>query len=168
MADGDIEAPAPPPPGAPPGPPDGGEGDGGAARPAPTRIDAPENYSFLTTEVIKSMCTMFEEESKGQSNRELHADFLSLFESAPELTLGPEIGSAIKRRNATDALCLVPRDVDAAAAAQLTAPHFPRGRQPQRRADRPRWRTQRRRLDVRLRTRARAATTSRCTPRWRT
>ena len=66
---------------------------------------------------------------------------------------------------AHDALCLVPRDVDAAAAAQLTAPHFPRGRQPQRRADRPRWRTQRRRLDVRLRTRARAATTSRCTPR---
>ena len=48
------------------------------------------------------MCTTFEEESKGQSNRELHADFLSLFESAPELTLGPEIGSAIKRRNATD------------------------------------------------------------------
>ena len=48
------------------------------------------------------MCTTFEEESKGQSNRELHADFLSLFESAPVLTLGPEIGSAIKRRNATD------------------------------------------------------------------
>jgi hypothetical protein len=73
-----------------------------------------------------------------------------------------------RRFGAHDALCLVPRDVDAAAAAQLTAPHFPRGRQPQRRADRPRWRTQRRRLDVRLRTRARAATTSRCTPRWRT
>jgi hypothetical protein len=35
---------------------------------------------------------MFEEESKGQSNRELHADFLSLFESAPMLTLGEEIG----------------------------------------------------------------------------
>ena len=70
--------------------------------PAPTRVDTPSDYSFLTTGVITGMCTMFEEESKGQSNRELHADFLSLFESAPELTLGPEIGSAIKRRNATD------------------------------------------------------------------
>ena len=48
------------------------------------------------------MCTKFDEDCKGQSNRELHADFVSLFESAPELTLGPEIGSAIKRRNATD------------------------------------------------------------------
>ena len=49
------------------------------------------------------MCTAFEEDSKGQSNRELHADFLSLFESAPTLTLGAEIGEAIKRGNATDA-----------------------------------------------------------------
>ena len=66
-------------------------------------IDAPENYSFLTTEAITGMCTVFEEDSKGQSNRELHAGFLSLFEAAPTLALGAEIGSAIKRRNATDA-----------------------------------------------------------------
>ena len=92
MAEDDIEAPAPPPPGAPPGPPDGGGGDGGAARPAPTRVDVPDHYSFLTTEAITGMCTTFEEESKGQSNRELHADFVALFESAPMLTLGEEIG----------------------------------------------------------------------------
>ena len=104
MAEGeDIEAPAPPPPGAPPAPPDGGGGGGGPAPPAPTRVDTTDDYSFLPTEVITSMCTNFEEDSKGQSNRELHADFLSLFESAPMLTLGLEIGDALKRRNATDA-----------------------------------------------------------------
>ena len=102
MAEDDIEAPAPPPPGAPPAPPDGGEGDGGAARPAPTRVDTPSDYSFLTTGVITGMCTTFEEDIKGQSNRELHADFLSLFESAPMLTLGEEIGGSIKRSNASD------------------------------------------------------------------
>ena len=106
MAEGDgIEAPAPPP-GATPAPPDGGGGDRGPAPPAPVLIggnDTPESYSYLTTGVITGMCTVFEEESKGQSNRELHADFLSMFEAAPTLTLGVEIGSAIKRRNATDA-----------------------------------------------------------------
>ena len=107
MAADDIEAPAPPPPGAPPVPPDGGGGGGGAAggaaHPAPTRVDEPDHYSFLTTEAITGMCSKFEEESKGQSNRELRADFLSLFESAPVLTLGTEIEGALKRRNATDA-----------------------------------------------------------------
>ena len=106
MAEDDIEAPAPPPPGAPPVPPDGGGGGGGAAggaaHPAPTRVDEPDHYSFLTTEAITGMCTKFDEDCKGQSNRELHADFVSLFESAPMLTLGEEIGGALKRRNATD------------------------------------------------------------------
>ena len=66
-------------------------------------IDEPEGYSFLTTERITTMCDTFEEDIKGQSNRELFADFVSLFESAPALTLGAEDGSAIKMRNATDA-----------------------------------------------------------------
>ena len=100
MTEDEIEAPAPPP-GAPPGPPDGG-GDGGGARPAPTRVDVPSDYSFLTTRAITDMCTAFEEESKGQSNRELHADFVTLFESAPALTLGEETGGFIKRGNASD------------------------------------------------------------------
>ena len=98
----DIEAPAPPPPGAPPAPPDGGGGGGGPVPPAPTRFDTPDEYSFLTTDAITGLCSTFEEGITGQSNRELHADFAALFESAPTLTLGEEIGDAIKRRNATD------------------------------------------------------------------
>ena len=100
----ELEAPAP----AFPPPPEGEEDEGGGggpapSEPAPTRYDTPEHHSFLSTDAITDMCTQFEEDIKGQSNRELLADFLSLFESAPTLTLGEEIGGAIKRRNAEDA-----------------------------------------------------------------
>ena len=49
------------------------------------------------------MCEAFEEVIKGQSNRELLSDFNSLIDSTPTLTLGAEVGSAIKPKNATDA-----------------------------------------------------------------
>ena len=49
------------------------------------------------------MCEAFEEAIKGQSNRELLADFHALIGSAPTLTLGAEVGGAIKLKNATDA-----------------------------------------------------------------
>ena len=99
MTEGDEAATAPDAP-----PPDRGAaaaaGGGGPVPPAP---DAPEEYSFLTTVAITDLCEAFEEATKGQSNRELFADFQSLIDSAPTLTLGAEIGSAIKLRNATDA-----------------------------------------------------------------
>ena len=48
------------------------------------------------------MCNNFEEVIKGQSNRELLSDFNNLIDSAVTLTLGHELGGAIKPRNATD------------------------------------------------------------------
>ena len=78
-------------------------GGGGPVPPAPTRWDTPEEYPFLTMGCITDMCEAFEEVIKGQSNRELLADFNALIDSAPTLTLGAEVGGAIRTRNATDA-----------------------------------------------------------------
>ena len=81
----------------------GAAGGGVPVPPATTRIDAPDEYSFLTIGSITDMCEAFEEVIKGQSNRELLSDFNSLIDSAPTLTLGAEVGGAIKPKNATDA-----------------------------------------------------------------
>ena len=76
---------------------------GGGPGPPVFTVDTPEEHSFLTTVAITDLCEAYEEATKGQSNRELFADFHSLIDSAPTLTLGAEIGSVIKTRNATDA-----------------------------------------------------------------
>ena len=89
------EAPAP---SAPPPPPPGDGGGGGApgfpgpAVPVATRLDEPDEHTYLTMESISEMCDKFEEGIKGQSNRELLADFKTLIEGAPTLTLGEEVG----------------------------------------------------------------------------
>ena len=82
---------------------DGGAGGGGPPPPAPTRVDAPAEYSFLTIQATTEMCDVFEEAIKGQSNRELLSDFNHLIESAVTLALGDEVGGALDPRNATDA-----------------------------------------------------------------
>ena len=83
---------------------DGGAGGGGRTPAAPTRVDAPAEYSFLAVEAITEMCNNFEEVIKGQSNRELLSDFNNLIGSEMTLTLGPELGEYhIKPRKATDA-----------------------------------------------------------------
>ena len=99
-------APPPPPAGEPPSP----TGDEAAAAvPGPTaprrttRPDEPEEYTYLTMGSISDRCDKFEEGIKGQSNRELLADFKIMIEGAPTLTLGEEVGDAVKPRNATDA-----------------------------------------------------------------
>ena len=81
--------------------PGGGAGGGGAAA-APPSADEPNEYSFLTMDAISEMCNGFEEGIKGQSNRELISDFKNLLESAVALTLGHEIGGAVKPRNSSN------------------------------------------------------------------
>ena len=73
MAEGDEKS---PPPGAPPetdpgggAMPGGGAGGGSSATPAPARIDAPAEYSFLAIDATTQMGGVFEEATKGQSNR---------------------------------------------------------------------------------------------------
>ena len=94
-----------PPPIAPTGlVPGGGAGPDpsrGAAA-AAARADAPAEHSFLTVKAITEMCNNFDEVIKGQSNRELLSDFNNLVESAVALTLGPELGIAVKPKNASN------------------------------------------------------------------
>ena len=77
---------------------DGGAGGGGRTPAAPTRVDAPAEYSFLTVEAITEVCNNFEEVIKGQSNRELLSDFNNLIGSEMTLTLGPELGEPLGGR----------------------------------------------------------------------
>ena len=53
-------------------------------------------------ESTSEKCEKFEEGITGQSNRERLADFKALIEGAPTLTLGEEVGEALKPVNATD------------------------------------------------------------------
>ena len=98
-----------PPPIAPTGPvpgggavPSGGAGGGGAPPAAPARVGEPAEYSFLAVTAITEICNHFDEVFKGQPNREQLSDFNNLIESAVTLTLGHELGGAIKPENALD------------------------------------------------------------------